>query len=431
MPIFVGTQISHDGQTYVVEEQLNGGAFGLIFRAKLVTPFPWGHSIVIKSPAPAVAADPDLMARFEREARIFANISHTNVVRMIAYWVFPDGTRAIAQEMVRGALSTDKYIAANPHDAPSVLAQCLYGLRAIHQSGGFFGTPGAVHRDLSPGNILVDAAGCVKVIDFGLSKRLPNDSIPLTGFGWEIGTPGCMSPEQLVDAATADPRSDLYSLGRTLGASVQGRNPQHLDIALLPEPWKSVCGKLAAHDPAHRYQTADEALEDALDRFSMAGIRLTHFDLHAEEHRWKPVTAAWQKSVALYLGGLTDMNEHDLRAAAKLQPNAFALLNANTLFDMIEGSSAVGTFNTGSASFELCDSLGDLYQRLYPPLDAARKLTCFTRLVRTAIRWHRFNVMADVRATWDLEPDPTIRAQFKAIIQAADTASVIHSNGRW
>jgi serine/threonine protein kinase len=424
-------QIHYDGQTYIVEEQFSSGGFGLIFKAQRVTPFPFGHYIVIKSPAPTVTADPDLMARFEREARIFANINHTNVARMIAYWVFPDGTRAIAQEMVRGALSADKYIAANPNDAPSVLVQSLYALRAIHESGGFFGTPGAVHRDISPRNILVDAAGCVKVIDFGLSKRLPNDSIVLTGFGGWIGTPGCMSPEQMGDAANADRRSDLYALGRTLGASIQGRNPQYLDMALLPEPWKSVCGKLAAHDPAYRYQTADEALEDALDRFSTAGIRLTQFDIHAQERVGRSVTAAWQKTVAIYLGGLTDVTEYDLRAAAKLHATAFAALNASVFFDVLEKSTAVGAFNTGSVSYEMCDSLGDLYQSLYPLLDATRKLTCFTRLVRTAVKWHRFHVMANVRMTWDLEPDPAIHAHLKAIIQVEDTASVIHSNGRW
>lgn len=124
----------------------------------------------MKVPTQEMRDHPVWSKKFEREARIIANSpKHPNIVRVIAVWNLGDET-AVVQEFVPNACTITKYIENSSVDRVSALLQVLYALRALHGNED----AGIVHRDIAPGNVLVDAAtGTVKLIDFGLACESP------------------------------------------------------------------------------------------------------------------------------------------------------------------------------------------------------------------------------------------------------------------
>lgn len=415
MPIKTGTKVTQGANEYVIRELISSGGFGEAYRAERIKPSP--AEVVVKVPTATVANDPIWSKKFEREARILANIAHANVVKIVAFWDFKNGEMALVQEMVKGAQELSKYVAAHPDAAPSLLLQALYGLRAFHDGA----VPSAVHRDISPRNILVSDAGIVKIIDFGLAKEDPRATAVLTQAGERFGTPGCMSPEQLTDAASVDHRTDLFALGRTFAGALQNRHPGAANCAKLPEPWKTICLRLSEHDANDRPPSAAVALAEAMTAFAAAGVLIENFDLHVEEMRRAPVSLGWPALCQSHFFRMTDFDQSDFRLLRKLGRDAFvAPFDANAFLDLLEQSTAIAEFDSRDVTYDDADPLGDLYAALYPSLDAAHKLVCFRRLCNTAVRYHRFSVMADVRMVFRSETDPSIQKDLLAILDDED-----------
>ncbi|MCA1610126.1 MAG: protein kinase [Acidobacteria bacterium] len=175
---------------------------------------------------PSVAADPGTLARFEREAKAVAALSHPNILAIhdfgnqegIAYAV----TELLEGETLRGKLDTGPI---PQRQALDYAAQIARGLSAAHEKG-------IVHRDLKPENLFVTTDGHVKILDFGLVKRMeatsPEEetSAPIepthTVLGTVMGTAGYMSPEQ-ARGLPVDHRSDLFSFGAILYELLSGR----------------------------------------------------------------------------------------------------------------------------------------------------------------------------------------------------------------
>lgn len=417
-----GAGIKKGTHLYTIGNELDRGGFGTVYLAQRTSPLPV-LDVVVKVPAGFVLTDPVYSAKFEREATILANISHRNVVRIIDFWKFSSGEMALVQEYVKNAQKLTPYIRSKPTSASSVLVQALYAMRAFHR--------GAVHRDISPANILIDASGTVRIIDFGLAKEDPRVGIILTVTGTWFGTPGCMAPEQ-IDAKHVDQRADLYGLGRSITAALQGRNPMHAEPTQLPEPWRTICLKLCEHHADDRYQSADEALEAILALFSAAAIPLDEFEIHVDEMSDKTLQmpSSWSDACRVYFNQFSDMDNHLIDIAARLRAEAFAGgFDANSFFDRVETGSAVAAFDAFNVSFDDCDPLGKLYRRIYGYIDSGRKIKCFRRLCRTAVRWHRYSVMHDVRSAFAQEHDPAIQQQLLGILAQEDAGNVIHGRG--
>jgi eukaryotic-like serine/threonine-protein kinase len=176
-----------------------------------------GRDVAIKTPRPQYAADPGFRARFEREARAAASLSHPNIIDVYDVGE-DDGTPFIVMELVRGQ-SLKEIIAADapfhPDDVAELLEQIAGALDYAHARG-------YVHRDIKPGNILVDTHGRARLVDFGIAKGLADGD--LTETGGSLGTVGYLSPEQAA-GLMATPSSDVYSAGVVAFEMLTGELP--------------------------------------------------------------------------------------------------------------------------------------------------------------------------------------------------------------
>jgi eukaryotic-like serine/threonine-protein kinase len=176
-----------------------------------------GRDVAIKTPRPQFSADPGFRARFEREARAAAALSHPNIIDFYDVGE-DDGTPFIVMELVRGQ-SLKAIITADapfhPDDVAELLEQVGGALDYAHARG-------YVHRDIKPGNILIDEHGRARLVDFGIAKGLADGD--LTEAGSSLGTVGYLSPEQAA-GLMATPASDVYSVGVVAFEMLTGELP--------------------------------------------------------------------------------------------------------------------------------------------------------------------------------------------------------------
>ncbi len=209
--------------------------------------------------------------RFVREARAAAAVNHPNVVTIHGVETHND-LPFIVMEFVSGISLRDRLCQQplDPIDALRISDQISTGLAAAHLHG-------VIHRDIKPGNILLeDGQSRVKITDFGLA-RVAIDNVELTSRHSAVGTPAYMSPEQ-VRGDNLDARSDLFSLGCVMYAMFAGHSPFHGRTALesarkvvdekplpldavarnVPKFYSEIVTRLLEKDPNHRYQSAQE-----------------------------------------------------------------------------------------------------------------------------------------------------------------------------
>lgn len=200
---------------YEVLAPIASGAMGEVWRARDTR---LEREVAVKVLPPEVSLDPDRRARFEREARAVAALSHPNILTLFDFGRSGGVTYAVS-ELLDGETLRERLRRGVPSmsDAIDYAAQVARALAATHEKG-------IVHRDLKPDNVFVTADGPVKLLDFGIasSRRLEDGIGGDTGPGTVIGTPGYMSPEQARGQAT-DGRSDIFSLGCVLYEMLAGR----------------------------------------------------------------------------------------------------------------------------------------------------------------------------------------------------------------
>jgi serine/threonine protein kinase len=199
---------------YDVLEVLGRGGMGVVLKA--FDPA-LRRMVAIKVLAPQWASHAEARQRFEREARAAAQVRHDNVVAIHAVEE-ADGLPYLVMEYVPGVSLQQRLDRDGPLEVEEVLrigAQAAAGLAAAHDRG-------LVHRDVKPANILLDAAGNVRLTDFGLARAV--DDTTLTQTGVIAGTPQYMAPEQ-ARGDKVDDRADLFSLGSVLYAMCTGRPP--------------------------------------------------------------------------------------------------------------------------------------------------------------------------------------------------------------
>ena len=220
MTLQAGTRLG----PYEILSPLGAGGMGEVYRARDAR---LGRDVAVKVLPERLAEDPDALARFEREAKAVAMLSHPNILAIhdfghegsVAYAV----TELLEGETLREALSSGPL---PPRRAAEYGVQIALGLGAAHEKG-------IVHRDLKPDNVFVTRDERVKILDFGLAKPgagpsamdVETGSPTVTGYtepGHVMGTVGYMSPEQ-VRGHAVDHRSDIFSFGAVLYEMLTGR----------------------------------------------------------------------------------------------------------------------------------------------------------------------------------------------------------------
>ena len=169
-------------------------------------------------------ADERLQERFRREGELTASLRHRGIVGVYAGGVFPEGTPYLAYELIgEGRTLRDLLREHDPAD-PAARGRLLDVLEQVAEALGHAHARGVVHRDLKPGNVLIDAAGAPRVADFGLARA--EGAASLTQSGAVVGTPSHMAPEQLLgERERVGPASDVWALGVILYRVLTGQPP--------------------------------------------------------------------------------------------------------------------------------------------------------------------------------------------------------------
>ncbi len=202
---------------YKVLERLGAGGMGSVYLCehKLMR-----RRVAVKVLPTAKADDPASLERFYREARAVAALDHPNIVR--AYDIDQDDKlHFLVMEYVDGANFQEIIKRSGPMDVPRAahyIRQAALGMQHAHEAAGL------VHRDIKPGNILVDRNGIVKILDMGLARFFHDEDDILTKKYDEnvLGTADYLAPEQALDSHGVDIRADIYSLGATFYFMLDG-----------------------------------------------------------------------------------------------------------------------------------------------------------------------------------------------------------------
>jgi len=271
---------------YIVVSTLGRGGMGEVYRARDTK---LDRDVAIKVLPAVVAADPQRVVRFQREAKTLAALNHPNIAAIYGLEE-RDAATALVLELVEGPTLADRIAqGAVPLDeALRIAAQIADALEAAHERG-------IIHRDLKPANVKLRRDGTVKVLDFGLAKRPSEadafevrvDPVPgsgLTGDGAILGTVGYMSPEQAAGKAAVF-ASDQFSFGVLVFELLTGRRPFAGDtsvetlsaiigdepppIAMLtsgvPDSLQRLVERCLAKQPEHRYADTGQIAQE-LDR---------------------------------------------------------------------------------------------------------------------------------------------------------------------
>ena len=311
---------------YEIEGELGRGGMGVVYLARQTK---LNRRVALKMLTGHYG--PDELQRFLAEAETAAGLHHTNIAHIYEVGEH-DGAPFYSMECVEGGSLADRLREKlpTPRDAAQVLIQ---DARALH----FADQNGVVHRDMKPANVLLDRDGVPKVADFGIAKRL-KEQTHLTLSGAVIGTPTYMAPEQAKGTSRhVGPAADIYSLGAILYEMLAGRPPflpDDSDTAItvrvltedpvspawhrpeIPRDLEVICMKCLEKEPRDRYESAAAFAED-LRRFlddetivARPPTTVVRTIKWMRRHPWKFVS--WATAILLLIAGVIWLTRWEL-----------------------------------------------------------------------------------------------------------------------
>lgn len=258
--------------SYYIKDRLGQGGMGAVYLARDMA---LERMVALKVLLPRFADDDEFVARFQREARASAKLNHPNIVQVYTVDVESDPPY-MAMEYIEGEALESRIRRETRlpwQQALNVLAQVASALACAHEAG-------IIHRDIKPGNVLVDKKGRIRVTDFGIAKIIGSQT-NLTGTQHTVGSPCYMSPEQC-GMGEVVPASDLFSLGIMLFEMVTGTVPFKGDSGVavmrkivdesvpplasevegVPPAVEEILQTLVARDLKLRYSSASQVIDD-------------------------------------------------------------------------------------------------------------------------------------------------------------------------
>ena len=309
MPLAAGTRFG----AYEILGPLASGGMGEGYRARDTR---LSREAALKILPHTAQLDDVRRARFEREARTLASLSHANIATVFGFEE-SGGLQALAMEFVEGQTLAD-HLARPDRKHGLVLAEAVAIARQIAVALDAAHEHGIVHRDLKPGNIMIRPDGSVKVLDFGLAMHAPDADTPtpgttstLTGAGMVVGTPAFMSPEQ-ARGQRVDRRTDVWAFGCVLFELLSGHRAfagttsSDVLVAVLehdpewsrlpastPASLQRLLNRCLTKDPRRRLRDIGDALLelDDVSNGSTASGSPAAVD-HSTLRRWQAVAAA-------------------------------------------------------------------------------------------------------------------------------------------
>ncbi len=261
---------------YTILDKIGAGGMGQVFKAEHRR---MKRIVAVKVLPTNMMKNPAVVARFEREVTAAAKLNHSNIVTAFDADNV-NGIHLLVMEYVEGSdlSATVKKNGPLPvEQAVNYILQAARGLEAAHAEG-------IVHRDIKPGNLLLDKKGTVKILDMGLARigGAAAGQAELTSTGTVMGTVDYMAPEQALNTKAADARADIYSLGCTLyylltgkatydGDTLMAKLLAHRDQPIpsiradrpeVPEQVEAIFNKMVAKKVEDRYQTMTEVIAD-------------------------------------------------------------------------------------------------------------------------------------------------------------------------
>ena len=323
---------------YEILEEIGRGGMGVIYRAQQ------RHSrriVAVKRILSYHARSHDALVRFRREAQAAANLDHPNLLPIYEVGESDDGLPFFSMKYVGGGSlqQSRQELRANPRRCVEIMAKVARAVEHAHNHG-------ILHRDLKPGNILIDDRGEPLVSDFGLAKSV--DAVgDLTRTLTSFGTPGYIAPEQAKHAAAdLTPAADVYSLGAVLFYLITERPPFVGENALLviqqaadkPAPklrsidpsldrdLETICARCLEQDAKARYQSAGDLASDLERWLEHRPIAARPVGVPARIWRWSrrnpKLVGATFLGLLIGAAAILVLRENFFRAAAPIPPES-------------------------------------------------------------------------------------------------------------
>ena len=352
---------------YQILEEIGRGGMGVIYRARQ------RHSrriVALKRVSSHHADSQDTLMRFRREAQAAANLDHPNILPIYEVSESQDGLPFFSMKFAGGGslLEAASLLRDEPRRAVALMAKVARAVQYAHDQG-------ILHRDLKPGNILLDGSGEPLVSDFGLAKWLEPTG-DLTRTPTVFGTPGYIAPEQVNGSAgNLTPTSDVYSLGAVLFDLLSGQPPFTGEHALntiqqatqkpapklrslapaLDRDLETICAKCLERDPLARYGSAGELAED-LERW-LHGRSIVARPVSPPVHLWRWVrrnpAIAQMAALLLAMATVVGVMISKAQTVSTVEPSGIAVLPFESLSSDKEPTFfASGVFDGVSSKLE-------------------------------------------------------------------------------
>ncbi|MDA3962844.1 MAG: protein kinase [Planctomycetota bacterium] len=270
---------------YEIDGIIGKGGMGVVYRAKVVEscPVPLDQVVALKMLSEQNLDELD-RRRFEREAAYLQALRHPGIVRILDLGEH-EGRPFLVMQLVEGKtldevlqhrMRQERLMHLAAEESADILVQGLEALHVAHIAG-------ILHRDLKPGNLMITPQGGIKILDFGMARRISAEHSRLTASGSVLGTPAYMPPEQAAGARDLlGPRTDIYSMGAVCYELTTGCQPFTADTSLavlrrildedltppsvhnptIPRDLETIILKAMAKDTRDRYPSAEEMAQD-------------------------------------------------------------------------------------------------------------------------------------------------------------------------